>query len=397
MKVALVHDYLREYGGAERVLGALHEIWPEAPIYTLFYLPEFLGPHRERIEKWDIRPVIPSRTLFLSKITSILRILAPILFSRLDLSGYDIVIVSATGAYSPNNIRVKSQRPKTNDQRPIHICYCHTPPRYLYGYPTAREWKKYWWVRIPAEIANHFLRLLDFRSAQKVDYFIANSKNIARRIEKFYRREAKVIYPPVEVAAGLKHLPGVPRTQHHLEGESPSYFLTGGRLARAKRVDLAVEACTKLNLPLKVFGRIFAGYGNELKKIAGPTIEFLGEVSDEELANLYANCRAFIFPAEEEDFGIAPVEAMAFGKPVIALYSGGVVESVVDPSTGSGQAATGVFFDKPSVESLIEALRQFDNLTIDPLDCQKQAQKFSKERFKKAIKEFVEDKLERKK
>lgn len=378
MKIALVHDYLREYGGAERVLEVLHEIWPEAPIRTLIYLTEFLGPHRERVEKWDIRPLISSRIPFLSKITSILRFIAPILFARMDLSAYDLVIVSATGAYAPNLVKTKPG---------AHFCYCHTPPRYLYGLPTAREWTKHWWIRIPAELANHFLRLVDFKSAQKVDFFIANSENTAQRIEKFYRREAKVIYPPVDTLVSPKHLPGAPQAQHHLEGENP-YFLTGGRLARAKRIDLAVKACTKLGLPLKVFGRMFAGYGEELKKMAGETVEFLGEVSDEELANLYAGCRAFIFPAEEEDFGIVPVEAMSFGKPVIALRSGGVVESVVEGKTG-------IFFNKPSVESLIGTLQRFNDLNhlIKPEDCRRQAKKFSKERFKREMKEFVSQNL----
>ncbi|MBI4100750.1 glycosyltransferase [Candidatus Microgenomates bacterium] len=363
MKAALVHDYLKEYGGAERVLEALHEIYPQAPIYALFYLPEFLGPHRGRIEKWDIRPLFPHWTPFLSKITSFLRLIAPIMFARLSLSEYDLVIVSATGAYTPNFVKTKPGS---------HFCYCHTPPRYLYGLPTAREWKRHWWIRVPAEIANHLLRLVDFKSAQRVDCFIANSQNTAQRIKKFYRREAEVIYPPVELQ------------EKHIKSSNGNYFLTGGRLARAKRIDLAVAACTKLGLPLKVFGRMFAGYGEELKKLAGPTIEFLGEVNDEEKNELLANCRAFIFPAEEEDFGIAPVEAMSFGKPVIALRSGGVVESVMEGKTGT-------FFDKPEVESLIEAIKRFNQLSFEPEDCIAQAQKFSKERFKKEIKEFIED------
>lgn len=410
MKVALVHDYLREYGGAERVLEALHEIWPEAPVYTLVYLPEFLGPHRKRVEKWDIRPIIFSRTPFLSKITSLLRLLAPLLFARLDLSGYDIVIVSATGAYNPNFVKTKPG---------VHFCYCHTPPHYLYGYPTAREWKKYWWVRVPAEIANHFLRLLDFQSAQKVDHFIANSKNIAQRIEKFYRRETAVIYPPVDIAAGpaaryphptssltLRALDGGPPLVSPAATNKDGYFLTGGRLARAKRIDLAVKACTKLGLPLKVFGRMFAGYGEELKRMAAcppksagrrwrPTVEFLGEVSDEQLAQLYAGCRALIFPTEDEDFGIVPVEAMSFGRPVIAFRSGGVVETVIDGKTG-------LFFDEPTVESLTAAIKRFSDLpagkaglAIKEDDCIRQARKFSKERFKKEIREFVESKWQK--
>lgn len=371
MKVALVHDYIKEYGGAERVLEALHEIYPESPIYTLLYLPEFLGPHRQRIEKWDVRSVIPSWVPFLSKITSPMRLLAPILFGRLDLSAYDLVVVSSTGAYNPNLVKTKPG---------AHFCYCHTPPRYLYGLPTAREWTKHWWIRIPAQIANHFLRLVDFKSAQRVDHFIANSQNTARRIEKFYRRDAIVIYPPTDVNS-IRQIGG----RNSKLRNNRSYFLTGGRLARSKRIDLAVVVCTKLDLPLKVFGRMFAGYGEELKKMAGPTVEFLGEVTEEEKANLFAGCKAFIFPAPEEDFGIVPVEAMAFGKPVIALRSGGVVESVVEGKTG-------VFFGEPTVESLIEAIKQLSHLNIKPEACIVQAQKFSKERFVKEIEDFVEKK-----
>lgn len=366
MKITLAHDYLKEYGGAERVLEAFHEIWPEAPIYTLVYLPNFLGPHKERVKSWNIKSIIPSWIPFLDKVIGPLRIVAPIFFSNLNLKDFDLVIVSATGAYNPNLVRTKPGS---------HICYCHTPPRYLYGYPTAREWKKYWPIRVVGEIANHFLRLIDFKSAQKVDYFIANSKNTATRIEKFYRKKAVVIYPRVEMpnVSYLRHSRGVRR------GE---YFLAGGRLARAKRIDLAVEACTKLNSPLKVFGRIFAGYGEELKKLAGPTIEFLGEVDENKKAELFAGCQAFIFPAEEEDFGIAPVEAMAAGRPVIALRQGGVKETVMEGKTGE-------FFDEPTVESLVKVLKSFKPEKYSPGDCRKQAQKFSKDRFVRQIKNFV--------
>ena len=178
MRVALVHDYIKEYGGAERVLEALHEIWPKSPIFTTVYLPNFLGPHRERLEKWDIRPSILQGLPFKGKLISPFRIIAPFLFSSMDFSEYDVVIVSATGAYNPNLIK---------KGKAIHICYCHTPPRYLYGYPTAREWKKNILFRILGEITNHFLRMVDYNSSKNVDFFIANSKEVASRINKFYR------------------------------------------------------------------------------------------------------------------------------------------------------------------------------------------------------------------
>jgi glycosyltransferase involved in cell wall biosynthesis len=222
--------------------------------------------------------------------------------------------------------------------------------------------------------------MIDFYAAQKVDFFIANSKNTASRIKKFYRKEARVIYPPVDIS---NDIPSLDKTVINHQFVNGGYFLAGGRLARPKRIDLAIQACNQLKLPLKVFGRAFAGYGEELKQIAGPTVEFLGEVTDEEKAKLYADCRAYIFPAEEEDFGISPVEAMAAGRPVIALRQGGVVESIIEGKTGE-------FFNEPTVESLVGVLKKFKPEKYKPEDCRRQARKFSKERFKREIREFVE-------
>lgn len=364
MKVALVHDYIKEYGGAERVLETLHEIWPKAPVFTTVYLPKFLGPHKERFSKWDIRTSFLQLIPFKGKLISPFRIIAPRIFKSWNFSRYDVVIVSATGAYTPNLI---------NKGKAVQISYCHTPPRYLYGYPTARNWKNNVIVRIFGEIANHFLRMTDFEAAQNVDYFIANSKEVAARIEKFYRRDSTVIYPPVEI----------PVTGQSSAIKYRGYYVTGGRLARPKRIDLAVKVCTKLKLPLKVFGKEFAGYGEELRKMAGPTVEFLGEISDEEKFRLMAGAKAFIFPAEFEDFGITPVEAMAVGTPVIALRSGGVKESIIEGKTG-------VFFDEPTVESLASAVSKLERSKIKSEDCIAQAKKFSKERFIREIKNFVE-------
>lgn len=375
MKVAIVHDYIKEYGGAERVLETLHEIWPKAPIFTSVYLPNYLGPHKERFKEFDIRPSWLQYIPFKSKLTSPIRLIAPLIFKSMDFSKYDVVIVSATGAYNPNTIR---------KEKAIQICYCHTPPRYLYGYPTARAWKKNAFFRVLAEIANHFLRMTDFESAQNVDYFIANSKEVAARIEKFYRRDSTVIYPPIEI----------PTIKSKILNHK-SYFLTGGRLARPKRIDLAVKVCTKLKLPLKVFGKEFAGYGEELRKIAGPTVEFLGEISDEEKFRVMAGAKAFIFPAEFEDFGITPVEAMAVGTPVIARRSGGVKESVIEGKTGiffppaAPERSSGGRGDEPLFNNLVEAIKKFEKTKINPEDCIAQAKKFSKERFIKEIKAFI--------
>ncbi|MEK7182949.1 MAG: glycosyltransferase [Patescibacteria group bacterium] len=373
MRVALVHDYIKEYGGAERVLEALHEIWPKAPVYTTVYAPRYLGPHTERFKSWDIHTSWLNYIPFRAKLISIFRIFTPFVFKSWDFSKYDVVIVSATGAYTPNLI---GNWKMENGKLPLHICYCHTPPRYLYGYPTAREWSKNLVLRAFSLVANHVLRMVDYTASQRPDFFIANSQEVARRIKRFYGRGATVIYPPVDI----------PVTQKPNNPISRTYFLAGGRLARPKRIDLAVAACTKLKLPLKVFGKEFAGYGDELRALAGPTVEFLGEVTDEEKYELMRCAKAFIFPALEEDFGITPVEAMSVGTPVIALRSGGVVESVMEGKTG-------IFFDEPDVESLIAVLKKFDTMHFNHAAITKYAQKFSKERFKKEIEAFVVSKL----
>lgn len=199
MKVALVHDYIKEYGGAERVLETLHEIYPDADVFTSVYLPEFLGPHRARFKDWKINTSWFQYVPFNYKLLSPFRLIAPWVFKGFDLSDYDVVIVSATGAYFPNMVTTKNYPPTTNHQPPIHICYCHTPPRYLYGYATARDWKKHKLFAVLASVANHFLRMVDFHAAQNVDVYVANSEEVAARIKKFYRKDSTVIYPPVAV------------------------------------------------------------------------------------------------------------------------------------------------------------------------------------------------------
>ena len=378
MKIAIVHDYIKEYGGAERVLEALHEIFPDAPVYTTVFLPEFLGPHENRFKNFKIKTSFLQYLPFKEKLISPIRVIAPLVFKSFNFSGFDVVIVSATGAYSPNG-----KWKMDNGKFPIHICYCHTPPRYLYGFATAREWKNNLIFRVFGELANHFLRLVDYKSSQNVDYFIANSKNVAGRIKKFYRRDAVVIYPPVDTNSKFK----IQNSKLKVKSQKDGYFLAGGRIARPKNIELIIKTFEKLKLPLKIFGRSFGGLNISISKY--PNIQFLGEVSDEKKSELMRNATAFIFASVDEDFGITPVEAMSVGTPVIAYRSGGVVESVVDPSTRSGQAVTGIFFEELSLESLSKAIKQFNNLTINPQDCISQAQKFSKERFKREIKEFV--------
>jgi len=386
MKVAIVHDYIKEYGGAERVLEELLRTYPKADVYTALYYPSSLGPHRARFQKYRIKESFFRYIPFAYKLISPLRVLSPLAFYLMDLSGYDVVIVSQTGAYFPNLVKTKSgneptimnhEARKTNTKQngAFHICYTHTPPRYLYGYMTAREWKKNPIVRVVAELVNHFLRIVDYHASLRVDQFIANSNEVASRIEKFYRREAKVIYPPVAVN---------PKSETR-NSNAKEYYLAGGRLARAKGMDVILEAFIQSGKPLKIFGKGFAGYAEELiAKIKNneSRIEFVGEITDEEKLELMRGAKAYIFASFDEDFGITPVEAMSVGTPVVAYASGGVKETVVDEKTG-------VFYSPNTEEELNKAINKLERLKIEKSDCVAQAKKFSDQRFREEVKKLV--------
>jgi glycosyltransferase involved in cell wall biosynthesis len=364
MKIALVHDYLREYGGAERVLETLHEIYPDAPLFTSFVDFRALGQHAERFKTWDIRTSWVQQNWFVKKFHSPLRFLAPKIWSSFDLSGFDVVL-SSSGWFMCRGVTVKKPA--------VHICYIHHPPRNLYGYATGSTLQKYPLVRIYAALINHYLRKYDFQTAQKVDYFIANSKETARRVEKFYRRESTVIYPPITQA--------ISDTKSSVS-KKKTYYLSVGRLSWAKRVDVIIEACNRLKLPLKIVGT-----GREedaLRKIAGPTIEFVGAVSDAELTALYAGAKALLFCALDEDFGMVPVEAMSHGTPVIALAQGGVTETVLEGKTG-------MLFTEPTAESLGKAIAKLEAANRDwSSACKTHAKTFSKSAFITAIQSFVQ-------
>ncbi len=381
MKIAIVHDYIKEYGGAERVLEELIKLYPKATVYTTVYLPKYLGPHRQRFSEYKIRTSFLQYLPFKAKLISPFRLLSPLAFKLFNFSDFDLIITSQTGAYFPNIL---------DKEKAVLISYTHTPPRYLYGFATAREWKKNPVLRFLGELANHFLRLLDYKAAQNVDYFIANSKNVAGRIKKFYRRDAVVIYPPVGVQeSGIGNKESRKKIHNSKFIIPNSYYLAGGRLARPKHIELIVMTFTKLRIPLKIFGKEFAGYGDSLRRIAGKNVDFLGEISDEEKLDLMKNAKAYIFAAEDEDFGITPVEAMMVGTPVIAYKSGGVIETVVDPSAGSGQVATGVFFDRLSAGPLTMALNKFKTIDFDKNAIIKHAKKFSAENFDRELKKFI--------
>ena len=362
MKVAIVHDYIKEYGGAERVLEALTEIYPQAPIYTAFY-----SKSSTAYERFKNKKIIPSwfhYIPFSAKLASPLRFIAPLIWESFNFKDYDIVISSASW-YLTKGFKKKGDKF-------IEICYCHTPPRWLYGYTTSVNFQKYALVRAYALIVGHFLRLYDFNKAQKVDYFIANSREVQNRIKKFYRRDSTVIYPPV-------FLPKVPGVQRQ------DYYFIVSRIVGAKGLNIAVQAALKTGIKLKIAGSpagYYFEYKNLIKNSKGK-VEFLGQVSDEELATLYKGAKAFLALAKDEDFGITPVEAMSCGTPVIAFNGGGYKETVINGETG-------VLFDEYSPEGLILAINKFEKMKISPAACIKQAEKFSKERFKREVKEFVE-------
>ena len=364
MKTALVHDYLAQAGGAERVAEAFHTLFPEAPLYTSVYDPTATLPG---FAAMDIRTSFLQRWPFSSRRFHKLALpYYPAAFERFNFSGYDLVLSSsssfAKGIITP---------PET-----CHICYCHTPSRFVWRQQEYLAQTRS--ARAASSLISAFvnsMRSWDVESAQRVDYFIANSYNVARRIRKFYRRDvAAVIYPPVETS---KFAPVAAE-------EVGDHFLVVSRLLSYKRIDLAVQACTRLNLPLRV-----VGIGPDLaplKRLAGPTIQFLGRLPDEQVVSELARCKALIFPGEE-DFGITPVECMASGRPVIAYGAGGALETVIDKETG-------LFFPEQTVDSLAGVLAKIDNYTFCTETLQAQATHFDTAVFEQQLLALIGDALE---
>ena len=356
LKVALVHDFLREYGGAERVIETLHEIFPTAPLYTAFVDKKAMGSQWQRFVNWDIRQSWAAKIPGVNIMYSPLRIFSNKFFESFNFAEYDVVI-SSTNMYMAKAIRTQALTK--------HYCYCHTPPRSLYGYSTMTDWKKNPIVRMAGGFINHYMRIIDYQTAQNPDVFIANSKEVQRRITKFYRRESQVIYPPIMI-------PTTPPSSVQKE----NFYLFVGRLAASKHIDLVIKTCTQFGLSLKIVGSGKAlPY---LQSLAGNTVEFLGSISDDALHDLYARAKTLIYPAEDEDFGMVPLEAMAYGTPVIVHHSGGFLETVVEGKTG-------IFFEEFTVEALKKAIHQADRIEWDSEALYRHAKRFSKERFKKEI------------
>lgn len=371
MKIAIVHDQLLEFGGAERVLVALKQIYPDADVYTSFYNPNGLGSHKELIQSWNVRTSWAQQVPLLDRFYSPLRSITPLIWESMDFKGYDLVI-SSSGGYMCKGVIT---RPETT-----HICYFHHPPRFLYYYETAREWRKHKPIEIYGNLINHNLRMWDFLSASRVDYFVANSDETKARIQKFYRRDADVIYPPVNVPQNFT------TPFHH---STASHYLTVSRLARAKHIDLLVEAANKFHFELKIVGS--GRDEHRLKSIAGKNVEFLGNVPDSDLQTLFMNARGFLFAAVDEDFGIAPVEAMGYGLPVIAYASGGVKETVKP-------GVNGFLFNELTPESVYEQIQKLEKISNKEYEdlsasARKESQRYAFENFKKQFTSFVDFKM----
>lgn len=363
MKLAITHDYLRDYRGGEITIQAMHEVWPEAPIYTAIVDREKMVSQgwefkdKKTVVSWvqylwyPLRKILPRYyfTLFF-----------PLAFLTFNFSKFDVVLTSAS--FSAKYIR---------KGKALHICNVYTPPRFLWGYDTDINVKQM--NSLEQIISRTFigpLKWLDINRAKTIDHFIAISETVQDRIRTAYGRDSTVIYPPVDTAKFVG------------EVKNDRFYLIVSALGEYKKVDLVVKAFNQLGLPLKV-----AGDGpqlNYLKGIAQSNVEILGRVSEEEKIRLLLACRAFIFPTLE-DFGIAPVEAMAAGKPVLAYGKGGATETVVAGKTGE-------FFPEQSVEAIFTAMRTFDPNRYLVEDCRARAREFDKEVFKTKIKEFVEEK-----
>ena len=361
LKVAIVHDWLVSYAGADRVVDCMHHVFPDAPIYTLVY-------DKDKMPAWfrdyDIRTTWIQKLPFATKLYKKLLPLMPGAFEALDLSEYDLVL-SSSSSCSKGVIT----RPDA-----VHICYCHTPIRYVWDFYYTYRANANPLVRAVMPGQMHKLRQWDKCAADRVDYFIANSRYIAQRIKKYYRRDSDVIYPCVHI----NQSPFV---------EKEDFYLVVGRFTWYKRIDLAVVACTKLGRRLVVIGS--GDEESRLRAIAGPTVEFKGGgLSDEEVRDYYLRAKAFLFPGEE-DFGITPVEAQSAGTPVLAYGRGGACETVED-------GRTGLLFHAQTVDSLAECIEKFE---AEGVACTKEeirahSLRFSEERFEAQLRAYCARRVE---
>lgn len=367
-KIAIVHDWLTTMGGAENVVLAMHEAFPDAPIYTSVYdryaVPAFDG--------LDIRTTwlqkLPKPIRNLHKFFPILRIKA---FRDLDLSDFDIILSSSSAE--------SKQVQKTRNNQ-VHICYCHTPVRYYWSHYS--EYKKdpgfgklNWLIRFLMPITIPALKKADYQAAQKVDFFIANSEEVKNRIKKYYGKNSTVIHPPVDVS---RFTPSIKRS---------NYYVSLGRQVPYKRIDLAVKAATELDIPLKVFGN--GSEHQKLVEMAGLSIQFysdrFGDASDKAVTEALNSAKGYIFPAEE-DFGIVQAEALASGTPVIAYAKGGALDIVDDGESG-------ILFKHQTLESLTDAIQKAESKKFLASTLHRKAKRFDKSLFITKIRKVIENSL----
>jgi glycosyltransferase involved in cell wall biosynthesis len=380
MRIALVHDWLNNLGGAERVLIELHKIFPQAPIYALFSNKKFT---REFLPEAEIKTSSLQKIPFVTRLYKYLLFLMPTAIESFDLSDFDVVI-SSSAIFSKGLVL----KPKTR-----HICYCYSPTRQLWDLNTKHN------TTWPKKVVQHLLRVWDRQASDRVDEFVAISKHVQSRIKKYYNKESKLIYPPIGLKPLASRLPLIrpvrsladfrrslsPSENHacsllgsrfEASGFRPFYLIVS-RLFPHKNIDIAIDAFNKIGYELVIVGDGPAK--NELQNISGKNIKLVGFKTDAEIVEYYRNCKAFIMP-QEEDFGLTPLEAMSFGKPVLALRKGGALETVVE-------GVTGEFFDDPIPEALADGIRRLNEnyYNYNLVTIKEWAERFSREKFKEQI------------
>lgn len=373
LRIAIVRDQLTQYGGAEVTLEAILDIFPQADI--------FVGTNKPI----NLPEKILKQKIVSSQMPSWLSFLMPFVYENFDLRQYNIVISEGT-AWPKGVITQPGQ---------LHVSYIYTPPRFLYGYATEGQKRDKWYFKPFLKVIDRFLLMWDYCAAQRPDFILTISEEVANRVQKFYGRQSTVIYPPIELNQFSASPPQsrasqVPACGSRLRTENTgSYYLCISRLAAYKNIDLLIRAFSLTKLNLKI-----AGTGKEeqrLHRLAGKNVELCGFVSNDQKKDLLANCKGFIFPTDREDFGIVPVEALSYGKPVLCHRSGGPLEIVQE-------GVTGMFFDELSPKALAEKIKEFDkNVDANVYDSQKamkSVQKFSAERFKQAFSDFIRQKWE---
>jgi len=367
--VALIHDYLVQYGGAEKTLEAISELFPKAPIYTSVYKPENFS------DAINSKEVITPKTfgsIFKSipALSKYFTFLNPLVFESFDLSEYDIII-SDSSSYAKGVLTKPDQ---------LHISYIHTPPRFLYKYSVENTKRNRWYFYPFVLVIDHFLRMWDFSAAQRPNYLVANSKEIQGRIKKFYKRDSVVINPPVELTSGSE------KSGDAVSGKK--FYLVAGRLVAYKNFDLVIKAFNKLpNLTLHVIGS--GSEESKLKALASDNVVFLGRVSDKEKHKIMGEYLGLINAVKDEDFGIVPLEVLSHGCPALVHASAGHLETVIDGKTG-------MYFENLGVDSLVDKIKKFDKKIkeggFDTQEMKASTTRFSKENFKNKFSEFVMEK-----